>query len=198
MIEEHYLPLYGEYLLSKSPEDAFSLFNRFHLLCALRHGPYGAIEVNRLIEHACSRRGLIKGGDRWYTCRPVMVTSNDYQLKLFNGDVGILFPDPEAGGGIKVYFRVEGGGFRKLLPGRLKNYETVYAMTIHKSQGSEFDRVAIILPDLQSEVLTRELLYTAVTRAKKSVEIWGREEIFSEAMTRTVQRQSGLKGMLYT
>jgi exodeoxyribonuclease V alpha subunit len=122
-----------------------------------------------------------------------MVTSNDYQLRLFNGDIGILFPDVEADGALKVFFPLEGGGFRKLLPGRLKSWETAYSITVHKSQGSEFDDVAIILPDRMADVLTRELLYTAITRAKKTVEIWGTEANFSEALSRTVRRESGLK-----
>jgi exodeoxyribonuclease V alpha subunit len=196
IIEESYLPLYSEYLTSKSPEEAFSLFNKFHLLCALRHGPYGVIAVNRIIEHLCRRRGLIQTGGRWYKCQPVMVTANDYQLKLFNGDVGILFPDLETDGELRIFFPAEGGGFRKLLPGRLKGYETVYAMTIHKSQGSEFDHVAIILSDHLSEVLTKELLYTAITRAKKRIDIWGSKEVFTEALTRTSRRQSGLNDAL--
>lgn len=196
LIEERYFPFYREYLTSKSPEEAFSLFKRFHLLCALRHGPYGVIAVNSIIERVCRRRGLVQAGRRWYKCQAVMVTSNDYQLKLFNGDVGILFPDQEADGELKVFFPSEGGGFRKLLPGRLKDYEMVYGMTIHKSQGSEFDHVAILLPDRLSEVLSRELLYTAITRARKSVEIWGREEVFTGALNRTIRRQSGLRCML--
>jgi exodeoxyribonuclease V alpha subunit len=193
ILEDCYFSLYREYLTSRSPEEAFSLFNRFRLLCALRHGPYGVIAINRIIEHMCRRQGLIHGDGRWYSCQPVMVTSNDYQLKLFNGDVGILFPDVETDGELKVFFPSGGGGFRKLLPGRLKDFETVYAMTVHKSQGSEFDDVAIILPDRLSDVLTRELLYTAITRARKSVEIWGSSSVFSEALSRTTRRESGLK-----
>jgi exodeoxyribonuclease V alpha subunit len=195
-IEENFFAFYSDYLTSQSPEEAFSLFNRFHLLCALRHGPYGVIALNRKIEQMCRRRGLIEKAGRWYKCQPVMVTSNDYQLKLFNGDVGILFPDQDAGGQLRVYFPADGGGFRKLLPGRLKNYETVYAMTVHKSQGSEFDNVMVLLPDRPSKVVTRELVYTAITRAKKSVEIWGSEQALREALSRTFCRESGLRDML--
>ena len=195
-IEESFLAFYSDYLTSQSPEEAFSLFNRFHLLCALRHGPYGVIALNRIIEQMCRRRGLIQKAGRWYKCQPVMVTSNDYQLKLFNGDVGILFPDQDAGGQLRVYFPADDGGFRKLLPGRLKNYETVFAMTVHKSQGSEFDNVMVLLPDRPSKVVTRELVYTAITRAKKSVEIWGSEIALREAFSRTTRRESGLKDAL--
>jgi exodeoxyribonuclease V alpha subunit len=195
-IEESFFAFYSDYLTSQSPEEAFSLFNRFHLLCALRHGPYGVIALNGTVEQMCRRRGLIQKAGRWYKCQPVMVTSNDYQLKLFNGDVGILFPDPDAGGQLRVYFPADGGGFRKLLPGRLKTYETVYAMTVHKSQGSEFDNVMVLLPDRPSKVVTRELVYTAITRAKKTVEIWGSEIALREALSRTTRRESGLKDML--
>lgn len=192
-IKDCYFPFYREYFASKNPEQAFFLFNRFHLLCALRHGPYGVLAINRIIEHMCRSSGLFHGDGKWYACQPVMVTSNDYQLRLFNGDIGILFPDVEADGALKVFFPLEGGGFRKLLPGRLKSWETAYSITVHKSQGSEFDDVAIILPDRMADVLTRELLYTAITRAKKTVEIWGTEANFSEALSRTVRRESGLK-----
>jgi exodeoxyribonuclease V alpha subunit len=185
-----------DYLTAQSPEEAFSLFNRFHLLCGLRHGPYGATALNRIIEQICRRTGLIPKVGRWYKCQPVMVTSNDYQLRLFNGDVGILFPDQDAGGQLCAYFPADGGGFRKLLPGRLKTYETVYAMTVHKSQGSEFDHVMLLLPDRPSKVVTRELVYTAITRAKKSVEIWGSELALREALSRTTRRESGLKDAL--
>ena len=195
-IEENFFAFYSDYLTSQSPEEAFSHFNRFHLLCALRHGPYGVIALNRKIEQMCRSRGLIEKAGRWYKCQPVMVTSNDYQLKLFNGDVGILFPDPDARGQLRVYFPADGGGFRKLLPGRLKAYETVYAMTVHKSQGSEFDNVMVLLPDRPSKVVTRELVYTAITRAKKSVEIWGSEIALREALSLTTRRESGLKDML--
>lgn len=196
-IEDRYSLFFSRYLASKSPDEAFFHFNTFHLLCALRHGPYGATTMNSLIERICRRKGIIHGTGRLYACQPVMVTSNDYQLKLFNGDVGILFPDFEAGGELRIFFPDEGGGFRKLLPGRLKDYETVYAMTIHKSQGSEFDDVAIILPDRLSDVLTKELVYTAVTRARRSVEIWGSEPVFTEALARTTRRESGLKDELH-
>jgi len=195
-IEETFYSFYSDYLAVKSPQEAFSLFDRFHLLCALRHGPYGAISLNRVIEHMIRRMGMIPKAEGWYKCQPVMITANDYHLRLFNGDVGIVFPDQEAEKQLRVYFPADGGGYRKLLPGRLKNYETVYAMTVHKSQGSEFDHVALLLPDRPSKVVTRELVYTAITRAKKSVEIWGTEQVFRNALSQTTRRESGLRDML--
>jgi len=195
-MEDSFYAIYIDYFSAQSPEEAFSLFNRFHLLCALRHGPYGTIALNSIIEHMCRRTGLIPRVERWYKCRPIIVTTNDYQLKLFNGDVGIVFPDKDAEGQLRVYFPADGGGFRKLLPGRLKDYETVYAMTVHKSQGSEFDHVTLVLPDRSSKVVTRELVYTAITRAKKSVEVWGAEQAFHDSLSQTTCRESGLKDML--
>ena len=195
-MEASFDSIYFDYFSAQSPEEAFSLFNRFRLLCALRHGPYGAIALNSIIEHMCRHMGLIPRAERWYKCRPIIITMNDYQLKLFNGDVGIVFPDEDAEGQLRVYFPAEGGGFRKLLTGRLKDYETVYAMTVHKSQGSEFDHVTLILPDRSSKVVTRELVYTAITRAKKSVEVWGVEQTFHDALSQTTCRESGLKDML--
>ena len=195
-IEDDLRSFYVDYLRAESLEEAFFLYNRFHLLCALRHGPYGAISLNRIIEHIYRRTGLIPKAEHWYKCKPVMITANDYQLKLFNGDVGIVFPDQNTDGQFRVFFPAVDGGYRKLLPGKLKNYETVYAMTVHKSQGSEFDNVVLLLPDRPSQVVTRELVYTAITRAKKSVEIWGNEQTFLDALSQTTQRESGLKDML--
>lgn len=195
-IEERLGHIYRDYFAGQTPEEVFSLFGGFHLLCALRQGPYGAAAVNRLVESIARRKGFIRPEGRWYRGQPVMVTSNDYHLRLFNGDIGILLPDPEAGAQLRVYFPTEKGTFRKLLPGRLSEWETAFAMTVHKSQGSEFEHVMILLPDRFSEVLTRELIYTAITRARKTVEIWGRKDVLAEALSRTTRRQSGLRDAL--
>lgn len=195
-VEEAFSSFYTSYLKANSPEEAFSSFQRFHILCALRQGPYGAVSLNRIIEHMCRRMGLIQKKERWYRCEPVMITKNDYQLMLFNGDVGIVFPDVEKEGQLRVFFPAEGGRYRKILPGRLKNCETLYAMTVHKSQGSEFDHAVLLLPDRPSKVVTRELVYTAITRARKSVEIWGTEYVLRTALSQTTRRESGLRDIL--
>ncbi|WP_051408816.1 exodeoxyribonuclease V subunit alpha [Syntrophorhabdus aromaticivorans] len=195
-LEERLGHVCRDYFATENPEEIFYLFGKFHLLCALRQGPYGAVAVNRLIESIARRNGFIRPEGRWYKGQPVMVTSNDYQLRLFNGDIGILLPDPETGGQLRVYFPTEKGAFRKLLPGRLSEWETAFAMTVHKSQGSEFEHVMVLLPDRSSEVLTRELIYTAITRAKKTVELWGREDVLAEALGRRTRRQSGLRDAL--
>jgi len=135
---------------------------RFQVLCALREGPWGVLALNRSLAHAL---GFPLEG--WYLGRPVMVTRNDYNLGLMNGDVGLCLPTER---GLRVAFVLAGAdgtlGVRWVLPSRLDAVETVFAMTVHKSQGSEFDQVALVLPDRMTPVLTRELLYTGITRAK--------------------------------
>ncbi len=178
------------------PLKIFQQFEQFRILCALRKGPYGAVAVNKAAERILMGKNLIKPDETWYEGRPVMITRNDYHLRLFNGDVGITLPDPEAGNGLRVFFPDADGLPRKVHPLRLPEHETVYAMTVHKSQGSEFDNVLLLLPDRDSPVLTRELIYTGVTRAIHHVEIWGTESIFREAVSRRIQRTSGLRDAL--
>ena len=126
-----------------------------------------------------------------------MITRNDYNLRLFNGDVGITLPDPELGNELRVFFPAPEGILRKFPPLRLPDHETVYAMTVHKSQGSEFDQVLFLMPDRTVPVLTRELIYTAITRAREKVEVWGKEGVFGEAVLRRIERSSGLREALW-
>jgi exodeoxyribonuclease V alpha subunit len=179
------------------PGEALLSLDRFRILCALREGPFGVAAVNALVERILRRRGLIRPAARWYAGQPVMITRNDYSLRLFNGDVGVVLPDREAGGELRAFFRNPDGALRSLPPARLPEHETVWAATVHKSQGSEFDRVLLVLPDRDAPVLTRELLYTAVTRARERVEICGREEIFAAACSRRIARSSGLRDALW-
>ncbi|MRR35032.1 exodeoxyribonuclease V subunit alpha, partial [bacterium] len=188
---------FGEYLQQTRPEEVLRRFDGFRVLCALRRGPYGALAVNALAEKILAQRGLIDPDNRWYRGRPVMVTMNDYDLRLFNGDIGIVLPDPESDGSPRVFFPADDGGIRTIPPARLPAHETVYAMTVHKSQGSEFGRVLVLLPDRDTELLTRELVYTAVTRASGRVAIWGNPEIFCAAVSRRIRRNSGLRERLW-
>jgi len=178
------------------PVEALAGFDDFRVLCALREGPYGVRTVNRHVEWALSRQGLIRTDTRWYRGRPVLVTSNDYNLNLFNGDLGIILPDPASGGRLRVFFRT-GASIRSFAPAGLPEHETVYAMTVHKSQGAEFDEALIILPDRPAPVLTRELIYTALTRARTRVEIWGRPDVFIKAVGCRTRRASGLRDRLW-
>lgn len=179
----------------KDPLGALELFERYRILCGLREGPFGVVAMNRLVEGILKQEGRIRPGGPWYAGRPIMVTQNDYDLELFNGDTGIILEDP--GHGLRAFFSTLDGGLKKIHPVRLPEHETVYAMTVHKSQGSEFDRVLLILPDRDSPVLTRELIYTAVTRAREHVEVWGTEDVFRTAVGRRTQRTSGLRDALW-
>ena len=127
----------------------------------------------------------------------MLITTNDYNLQLFNGDMGIILPDPEEDNDLRTFFRAGDGNLRKLNPIRLPAHETVFAMTVHKSQGSEFDNVLLVLPDRESPVLTRELIYTGITRAKERVEVWGTEDVFRLAVSRSIERSSGLRDALW-
>jgi exodeoxyribonuclease V alpha subunit len=149
------------------------------------------------VERILREQKLIAGEGRWYRGRPVLITQNDYSLHLYNGDIGIALPDPASGGELRVFFRMPDGVLRPLHPVRLPEHETVYALTVHKSQGSEFERVLFILPDQDSPVLTRELLYTGITRAREEVEVWGKEKVFRDAVGRRTTRVSGLRDALW-
>ena len=188
---------YTPYLGAGSPGEALVLFDKFRVLCALRQGPYGVSGVNEQVEEILAQKGLIQKNSRWYRGRPIMVTVNDYNMRLFNGDIGIVLPDAESGGEPRVYFPSPDGGVRKVAPVRLPEHETVYAMTVHKSQGSEFERVLMLLPGHDSESLTRELIYTGITRARDAVEVWGDGEVFAAAVLRRVERASGLREKLW-
>lgn len=188
---------YRHYLAAATAAEALVRFDAFRVLCALREGPYGVVAVTRLIEDILVENRLIDVHSRWYKGRPVIVTTNDYNMKLYNGDVGIVFPDPDQSGTLRVCFPAADGGVRTVSPLRLPAHETVYAMTVHKSQGSEFEQVLLLLPDHDSELLSRELLYTGITRAKNEVAVWGKSEIFAAAVARRIERTSGLSDALW-
>jgi exodeoxyribonuclease V alpha subunit len=181
----------------RAPQEIFDRFNAFRVLCAHRSGPMGAVTVNRIIEESLEAKHGINARQMWYSGRPVMVTRNAYDLQLFNGDVGIALRDPDASDRLKVFFPGRDGKMRKFSPARLPEHETVYAMTIHKAQGSEFGQVLMILPEALSRVMSRELVYTGVTRAREHVEIWGSEGVFIQAVQRRMMRASALRYRLW-
>jgi exodeoxyribonuclease V alpha subunit len=182
---------------SESPLRIFERFNEFRVLCARRSGRFGATGVNRTIEELLDEKRLVDTRDTWYAGRPVMITRNDYNLRLFNGDVGITLPDPEAGERLKVFFFSGSEGLRRISPARLPEHETVYAMTVHKSQGSEFAEVLLVLPNELSPIMSRELIYTGVTRAMRRVELWGTDTVFVEAVKQVLTRASALAERLW-
>ncbi len=206
LLEEDLIPYvgmrYAEYMQAvvnsrgeQSLKALFQLFNSFQILCGVHFGRMGVEGMNHSVELSLARRGYNCHHDNWYTGRPVLVTRNDYGLDLYNGDIGICLPD-EKDGGFKVWFERGDGSMRAYSPHRLPRCETVFAMTVHKSQGSEFDEVIVVLPEEDNKILSRELIYTAVTRARKSVKIVAQPDIFRGALTRNIERFSGLAGQL--
>ncbi|MFL6630677.1 MAG: exodeoxyribonuclease V subunit alpha, partial [Vitreoscilla sp.] len=183
-------------------------FGRFRVLCALREGPRGVAALNaamtRRFRAALAPTGLPgagaalegPGASPWFAGRPVLVLANDYVLRLFNGDIGIALPD--ASGDLLVHFpdATAPAGFRAIAPVRLPRHETAFAMTVHKSQGSEFDGVLVMLPQQRSRVLTRELLYTAITRARRGVALVADQPVLEQAIATPTTRHSGLLARL--
>jgi len=188
---------YRPYLEAEDPIEVFHLFEGVRILCALRKGPYGVTALNNLAEQVLQEERLIDTEKRWYRGRPVLITRNDYTMGLFNGDIGVILPDPATDHELRAFFPAPDGTSRKFLPIRLPEHETVYAMTVHKSQGSEFDKAVLLLPDRDTPVLTRELIYTGITRARQGVEVWGTEGVFVEAVNRRTLRASGLRDALW-
>ncbi|MDO9069720.1 MAG: exodeoxyribonuclease V subunit alpha [Deltaproteobacteria bacterium] len=178
---------YDRYLRADSPEKALSELESFRVLSPLRSGIYGVENLNKLCLTALGLRH--NADEQYYSLMPVLVSGNNYELGLFNGDTGVVMEYKER---LSVWFNGQDGGLRHLSPLRLPTHETGFAMTVHKSQGSEFDKLLLILPDRMSEGLSRELLYTAVTRARRQVEIWGREDVFRRTVERRTLRSSGL------
>ncbi|MEY4561881.1 MAG: hypothetical protein RLZZ618_1158 [Pseudomonadota bacterium] len=188
------------HLLREGPADdeheawvrrVLTAFERFRLLCAVREGEWGVAGLNAAVERGLIDAGLlVKRGD-WYEGRPVMVTRNDAALGVFNGDIGMTFRSP-TGGPLRAYF-LEGPELKSVAASRLPDVETAWAMTVHKSQGSEFEHTVLVLPEDPSRVLTRELVYTGVTRARQAFTlVSGRERAFAEALAEQTHRASGL------
>ena len=212
-----------------SPFDVLQLFNKFQLLCALRQGSSGLYALNDRVQKLLQTRGLLSlestatavGQNRWYVGRPVMITRNDYELNLFNGDVGIAMlvdatktqksSNNKSSNNscnsvnekeLKVFFIDSSssnhkGKVRQLLPTRLPEHETAFAMTVHKSQGSEFDDVALVLPEVITPVISRELIYTAITRGKKSFSLYSNQEVLEQGIKSRIERASGLRDLLF-
>ena len=173
-------------------DEIYRTFSRFQTLCSNREGKNSISDINYRVEQKLFGQKLINLSGLWYSGRPVMVTQNNSVLHLYNGDIGICMPDKDQNGKLMVFFQHADGSVKKYLPGRLPHCETVYAMTIHKSQGSEFEEVLIVLPETINPVLTKELLYTAITRARKTVKLVGDEAIFAGTVRQKVKRVTGL------
>jgi len=190
--------------IEQAPADIAAItaaFGAFRVLCAHVEGRRGVAAVNEYLSKL-SRQTLarvqqhcrIPANSPWFVGRPVIVLRNDHVLKLFNGDVGIALPD--SAGQLLVHFPDAAAGFRSVAPIRLPEHQTAFAMSVHKSQGSEFDEVLVLLPAQHSRVLNRELLYTAVTRARRRVTISASQAVLVASMESSTQRRSGLLARL--
>jgi exodeoxyribonuclease V alpha subunit len=207
----HYLDLINQHTLNaQSPltawdelaRKALTAFADFQILCALRKGPWGVEGINELVARHLLGEKLIPRAEGWYAGRPVLITGNDYNLGLMNGDIGITLSVPwdineqgEPTFTLRVAFPAGDGtdNIRWISPSRLQQLETVYAMTVHKSQGSEFNHTCLILPDRLSPVMTRELIYTGITRARNWFSlITGDASVFRDSVHQRVVRASGL------
>jgi len=181
-------------------ERRLEAFGRFRVLCAHRRGLDGAEAMNQAIERALAARELVSLDEPYYVGRPLLVTENDPSTRLFNGDIGVVVRDRT--GAKAALFGADAaepgeGASRLVALSRLPRAETAFAMTVHKSQGSEFDEVVLVLPQKPSPVLTRELLYTAVTRARERVTIVASLDIVVQAIATPTRRDGGLCARLW-
>ncbi|MEC6833234.1 exodeoxyribonuclease V subunit alpha [Photobacterium toruni] len=187
---------------NKTPAEVLKAFSNVRLLCALREGDFGVVGLNQRIEKELTHRGRISPNDEtWYVGRPIMITRNDHALGLFNGDIGMTMLEPEIDPDsgrrrLRVYFEMPDGTIRGILPSRIPEHEVVYAMTIHKSQGSEFADTVIVLPSEYTPILTRELIYTGITRAKSRLYLYAPMDIITKSVQVRTERASGLAQLL--
>lgn len=174
---------------AEDPVRALEELDRYRLLCAHREGPYGVRRWNQRVEHWLGEEVGVELYSQWYVGRPLLVTNNDYALDVYNGETGVVVLQ----NGRPRAFVAGSERLKEFAPGRLDAVETMHAMTIHKSQGSQADRVTVLLPDAGSRLLTRELFYTAVTRARRHVRVVGTEEAVRAAVGTSAQRATGLR-----
>ncbi len=190
--------------VKRSPFDRAAIsaaFGAFRVLCAMRDGARGVNRINNLLDARAQERlaSVIEqypraSSSQWYPGRPVLVMRNDYVLNLMNGDIGIALPDE--GGDLKVFFADDAGSYRAIAPSRMPLHDTAYATTVHKAQGSEFDEVMLVLPEKPGPLVTRELLYTAVTRARRRVTLCAGDAVLRAAIELPTRRFSGLRARL--
>lgn len=189
---------YGPYLQllrdRADPEVVLAAFGEYQLLCALREGPWGVSGLNQQFEQLLTRHRQIvpQRHSRWYEGRPVMIARNDSALGLFNGDIGVAL---DRGEGMRVWFPMPDGTIKSVQPSRLPEHDTAWAMTVHKSQGSEFTHAALVLPTQIVPVVSRELVYTAITRAKVRLSMYADKNLLAQAIATRTERRSGLSAI---
>lgn len=190
LLKQHVLQGFRRALRLRDPARVLEALTTFRVLAAHRRGPFGVESLNQLFREWLGRAGLVPLRGEFFRGRPVMITRNDPGTRLNNGDFGLVWPD--ASGRMSVFFEEGEGRIRQLSPAQLPEHETAFAMTIHKSQGSEYDDVLVVLPEANSPLLSRELLYTAVTRAKRRAILFGQEGAIVSSCQRSLERASGL------
>ena len=195
--DDRFAPALRKMRALRAPGEGAPSLSSFRVLCAHRVGSFGAVRFNRLVERRLHALGLVRGNDAFYPGRPILVTRNDPRTGLSNGDTGIVLRD--AAGRKQVWFPELDDperGPRLVAPARLPPHESFFAVTVHRAQGSEYDEVAVVPGPAESRVATRELLYTAVTRARRRVIVYGSEESIRAAVERATERSSGLRDAL--
>ncbi len=186
---------FAGYLAEENPREQLERLSEFRVLCTHRRGYSGVVEINRVCEAMLRRARQIRDSSDLYQGRPIMVTRNDYGLELFNGDIGVV--QAREDNVVRALFLDANGVEVRFAESRLPDYETAFAMTVHKSQGSEFDRVALVVSDVGAYQITRELIYTAVTRARKSVTFFATRDAIDRAIGQRIDRASGLRDALW-
>lgn len=187
----HYTPL----LTASDPTQALKTLSKFRILCALREGPYGVREVNKSIVRNMLKLAPWQPTPEWFSGAPLLITENDYSSDLYNGDNGLILGESDSNRS-RAWFTNGSNSLRHFARNQLPEHELCYAMTVHKAQGSEFDEVAIVLPNTAHRLLSREWLYTACSRARSKLTLFGSEDVLRAALTQTAVRWSGLKTML--
>lgn len=189
---------FGHYLKIADPLQVLQRFNQFRVLVVHRQGPHGVHRINQLIEIILEQAQVIRRQGQWYHGQPIMITRNDYPLRLYNGDIGVILYD-ETQHRLSAWFQTANPQHpvRSVPLVRLPEHQTVYAMTVHKSQGSEFDTMVLILPENVSPILSKELIYTGITRARKAAVILGHPAVFQQAVAQSLWRMSGIPAKLW-
>lgn len=181
--------------VNQRAQQALNTFSQCRLLCAVRDGDFGVTGINDRVEKLLKAKKIIRFQDEsWYEGRPVMIVQNDYSLGVYNGDIGLCLRDET--GRLKVYFELSDGSVKGFLPSRIPLHETAYAMTVHKSQGSEFETTMLILPPDFTPIITRELIYTGITRAKNYLYLLSSPTVLNRGTRLQTSRASGLTDLL--
>ena len=194
---------YLKFLHESSVERAYELFNKFRIVCVHRSGYYGAEMINSMLEKSLPQYVDINsrgGRNKFYQGRPIIIDENNYAMELFNGDTGIIWPDENDNGELKAFFpdadAGESGGFRCFNLNLLPSFSPAYAITVHKAQGSGFQQVLIITPAEASPLMTREMIYTAISRAEQRAVFWTDRKLLTQALQSVTRRHSNLSAVL--